>query len=139
MEVQVAVNQILPYTRYNNAFQVFCYGAFCSFAARNLSKCPAVIRNIVLGFYTRLQNLSNKIIQVILQSEMWRESRLALHWMRSRDVHLARQKYCSLHMLAKLRRCRLQNYTHVTVWTSHMYYTMVTIIRCYCFCARLFG
>ena len=43
-----------------------CNGAFCIFATCNLLRCPGVVSNLALGFNTRLQNLSKKIILVML-------------------------------------------------------------------------
>ena len=78
---------------YNNVFRMlFKLPRDCSasemFVMSNVPSCPALLRKLVFGFYMRVQDSLNTIVQAICGSDVWWNSRLRWHWIKLLYVHL---------------------------------------------------
>ena len=83
------------YVSYNNAFRMlFRLRRDCSAsgmcATRNVSSCPALIRNLVFRFMQRVQESPNAIrLQSICSSDMWWTSLIRARWLKLLYINLA--------------------------------------------------
>lgn len=73
------------YVAYNNSFRFLHHlprdcSASAMFADNNVKNCSAIIRNLVYKFSKRLDLSENSIVRMVLNSDLYLQSRIRKHW-----------------------------------------------------------